>query len=413
MREIQVAECFQLLYQKSRYKNLYGGRGGGKSHAVAEYLILRALTEPILVMCGREYQNSINDSVHKLLVNKIEQHNLGDYYEIKKNTIESVNGSQFIFKGLANGIQGIKSIEGVDVFWGEEAQTFSQNSLDILIPTIRKPGSELIFTWNPEYEDDPIYKLLVTNKPKNCLSAFITYRDNPWFPDVLEQEREDCLRTDPDKHAWVWEGQFKTVSAAQILWHKVRVDNVSPTPEESLLHGMDFGFSVDPNAFARCWQRFNDDGTKDLCIDYCFMKKQIPFDAYKPWISHVPGFSEKEIFLNGGTPVIQGDSARPETIAHIANMDIDIVGVPKWSGSVEDGIDWIKSHDRILIHPRCVDLITEARHYSYVVDKKTLMPTTKIEDKHNHGWDAIRYACVELIQQSQLTGTIYDEDHNG
>ncbi len=411
MREIQVAECFQLLYQKSRYKNLYGGRGGGKSHAVAEALILKSLTEPLQIMCAREYQNSISDSVHKLLVNKIDQHNLQDYFTITKTGIESVNGSRFIFKGLANGIQSIKSIEGIDICWVEEAQTISQNSLDILVPTIRKEGSEIWFTWNPELETDPIYQFMVKKPPRNSLSAFVTFKDNPWFPSTLEQERQDCLRTDPDKHEWVWAGGFKTVSAAQILWHKVVIEDVAPRKDEALMHGMDFGFH-DPNTFVRVWRRFNEDGTKDLCIDYAMFKNELAFDSYKPWMSHIPGFRDSEIHRNGGTPLIYGDCARPETIAHIAESGIDIVGVKKWSGSVEDGLDWIKSHDRILIHSRCGNLITEARLYSKVIDKKTNLPTEKIEDANNHGWDAVRYACVELIQQSELKGTIYDEDKN-
>lgn len=408
MTEIDYAQAFMGLFKKVRYKNLYGGRGGAKSHHVAEYLVLRALERPTQILCTREYMNSITDSVHKLIEDKVYKVGVQDYFEIKKNEIVTSNGSRFIFKGLAKSIQSIKSIEGIDICWVEEAQTISQHSLDILIPTIRKPDSEIIFTWNPENEEDPIYQMFVANKPKNCWSNFITYKDNPWFPNVLEAERLECMRTDPDKYAWVWEGQLRAVSDAQIFKGKIEVRDISPRPDEALMHGMDFGFSTDPNAFTRCWIR-EEDGKRYLMVDWAMYGHQLPFDAYVGWLSHIPGFRPQDLKL-GMSPVykIWADCARPETIAHLYNAGLNIEGAQKWAGSVEDGIGYLRSFDAIVFHPRCIDGIKEGRLYCYKVDKKTGLPTASIEDANNHIFDSLRYALWELIKASTQTGSILD-----
>ena len=408
MTQIDFAEAFMGLFQKVRYKNLYGGRGGAKSHAVAEYLVLRALEKPTKILCTREYMNSISDSVHQLLDDKINKNKFGQFFEVKKNEIVARNGSKFIFKGLAKSIQSIKSIEGIDICWVEEAQTISQFSLDVLIPTIRKPDSEIIFTWNPENEEDPIYQMTVANKPKNCWSKFVNYKDNPWFPNVLEAERLECMRVDPDKYAWVWEGQLRQVSDAQIFKGKIQVREISPRPDESLMHGLDFGFANDPNAFTRCWVR-HEDGKKYLMVDYAMYSRGIGFDSYIPWISHIKGFRPQDIKL-GMTDVykVWADAARPETISHLYNSGLNCEAAEKWPGSVEDGITWLRSFDGIVFHPRCVDGIKEGRLYCYVIDKKTGLPTAKVADAHNHIFDSIRYACWQLIKASTQTGSILD-----
>jgi len=176
-----------LLYTPSRYKIYYGGRGGGKSHAFAEALILRSVKEKIRILCTREYQNSIADSVHRLLEDKINKLGLLDMFNITKTSIISESGSEFLFKGLARSIQEIKSTEGIDVCWLEEGQNTAARSLEILIPTIREPNSEIWISFNPENETDPVYQQFIANPPPDAVVHRVNWSDNVFFPEVLNR----------------------------------------------------------------------------------------------------------------------------------------------------------------------------------------------------------------------------------
>lgn len=199
----KIAECLQ---QPSRYKVLYGGRGSGKSWSVARYLLVMGITRKIRVLCTRETQKSIADSVHKLLSDQIGVLKLGAYYEIQKATIiNRQNGTEFLFSGLRDAAN-LKSFEGVDICWVEEAQTVTDESWAILIPTIRKDNSEIWVVFNPRLDTDPTYKRYVVEPPDNCRSAFVNYWDNPWFPDVLRGEMEQLKRRSRAQYLHVWEG---------------------------------------------------------------------------------------------------------------------------------------------------------------------------------------------------------------
>lgn len=209
MSQISFPEKLAPLFSPCRYKELHGGRGGAKSWGVARALLLQGREKPLRILCAREFQNSIKDSVLKLLGDQVEEMGLGYFYEVQTQAIKGANGTEFAFEGLRQNITRIKSYEAVDRVWIEEAQTVSKNSWDILIPTIRKNGSEIWLTWNPEFEDDETYLRFIKHPPKNCVHIEMSWRDNPWFPQVLEQEKEELKLRDPDSYDHVWEGKCR------------------------------------------------------------------------------------------------------------------------------------------------------------------------------------------------------------
>ena len=197
---------FQGLFKPSRYKVYYGGRGGAKSWCIARALLLMGGKRAIRVLCAREYQNSISQSVHKLLSDQIYALGIESFYEITQTSIRGANGTEFSFAGLKNNIANIKSFEGVDYCWVEEAQTVSKTSWDILIPTIRKEGSEIWICFNPELETDETYQRFVVNPPENAVVQKVNWSDNPWFPEVLRLEKDALKMRDTQAYNTVWEG---------------------------------------------------------------------------------------------------------------------------------------------------------------------------------------------------------------
>jgi phage terminase large subunit len=203
------------LFEPKRYKVLHGGRGGAKSWGVARALLILAAKTPMRVLCAREFQVSIKDSVHKLLTDQTYAMGLDSFYEITQTTIRGKNGSEFFFIGLKNNITNVKSFEGVDICWVEEAQTVSKTSWNVLIPTIRKDGSEIWVTFNPELETDDTYQRFVVTPPPNSVVQKITWRDNPWFPETLREEKDHLQVRDTEAYNTVWEGICrKTVDGA-------------------------------------------------------------------------------------------------------------------------------------------------------------------------------------------------------
>jgi phage terminase large subunit len=198
-----------------RYKILHGGRGSAKSWTVARKLLQRAAEAPLRVLCAREVQESIKDSVHALLVDQARA--MGLPFRPFDREIRHDNGSRFVFTGLAqHTVDSIKSFEGADVCWIEEAQSVSKRSWDVLTPTIRKDDSEIWATLNPFLESDETYQRFVADPPTNTLSLQVNWSDNPWFPSVLNEERLNCLRRDPDNYANIWEGQPLRVASGAI-----------------------------------------------------------------------------------------------------------------------------------------------------------------------------------------------------
>ena len=214
--------ALQFLFEPKRYKILYGGRGGAKSWGIARALLVMGAQKSIRVLCAREMQTSIAQSVHKLLSDQITALGLDAFYEVQQNIIKGKNGTEFTFHGLKHNIANIKSVEGTDICWVEEAQTVSKSSWSTLIPTIRKKDSEIWVSFNPSLEADETYQRFVVNPPTNSIVRKINWSDNPWFPDVLRDEMEDLKRRDEDAYLTIWEGHCKQTLDGAIYANEVR-----------------------------------------------------------------------------------------------------------------------------------------------------------------------------------------------
>lgn len=210
LKDVEFPKKLKSLFDKTlRYLIYHGGRGGAKSWGVARALLMRAREEELRILCARETQKSISESSYQLLKDQITELGLDDFYTVLNSEIRGANGSLFLFAGIKHNVANIKSKEGIDIVWVEEAEKVTKNSWDTLIPTIRKDGSQIIVTFNVDVEEGDTYQRFVINKPTNSIVEKLTYRDNPWFPKVLEQERLDCLERDPIGYDNIWEGNPK------------------------------------------------------------------------------------------------------------------------------------------------------------------------------------------------------------
>lgn len=367
------------LLDHARYKGIHGGRGSGKSHERAEALIERCIMAKTDAVCIREVQKSLSQSVKKLLELKIEAMGVGHLFDVQQSIIKCPYGGVIIFQGMQNHTaESIKSLEGYDIAWVEEAQSLSQRSLDLLRPTIRKHGSELWFTWNPNFSTDPVDALLRgDNPPPAAVVLQVNYRDNPWLPEVLNTELEYDRARDPDKYAHIWLGEYQRNSEARVF-RNWRVEEIEPPAGVTFRMGADFGFSIDPSCLLRCWTE-----GRNLYIDW---------EAYQIGceISNLP-----DLFLSVPEaekwPLV-ADSSRPETISHLRNHGFPkILSAVKGPRSVEEGIEFLKSFT-IIVHPRCQHLIDELSLYSYKVDPLTSLVLPVLADKDNHCIDSLRYA---------------------
>lgn len=387
---IQIPEAFEDLFKPARYKIYHGGRGAAKSRSFATALILLACQSKERILCAREIQLSISDSVKRVLDDEIVRLELNNIFESTKTEIRcTLTGSNFIFSGLKNNPDKIKSTEGITRCWIEEAHTVSQESLDILIPTIRSEGSEIWMSFNAKFETDPVYKMFIKDTPPpGSIVRKVNYYDNPFFPDVLRQEMLWTKQRDTDKYLHVWEGEPVIHSDEQIfngIWSIE--DFASPKFDETLYFGSDFGFSQDPTTLIRCWIQ-----ERTLYIDYEAYGIGVELDEISQLYDSVPGARQWNI---------TADSARPDTISHIKKKGFKISGSKKGKGSIEDGIEFIKSFN-VKIHSRCKHTIDEFMTYSYKKDKKTGEILPIIIDKNNHIIDALRYALEKRMKNSQI-----------
>lgn len=379
----------KMLFKPMRYKVAHGGRGGAKSWGFARALLVIGAQRKIRVLCAREYQNSIQESVHKLLCNQIDAMGLQSYYPfITQTGIKGVTGTEFIFSGIKNNVTKIKSMEGIDFCWVEEAEKVSNESWQILIPTIRKPGSEIWVSFNPHYESDPTYRRFVVNPPDDAAVVQISWRDNPWFPDELRREMEYLRRVDFDAYRHVWEGECAVSSAAQVLRDKVEVAAFEPQADwDGAYFGADWGFASDPTAAVKLWIH-----DKKLYLEYEVYGVGVEIDALPAFFDKIPDARKY---------VMRGDNARPETISYLNRHGYPrIYSCEKWAGSVEDGIAFLRSFEKIVIHPRCINAQQEARLWSFKTDKLTGDILPVVVDAHNHIWDAVRYALQPLIRNN-------------
>ncbi len=408
---MQVPACFRFLYDERpvRYRGAYGGRGSGKSHAFAQALVIRGARRPTRALCCREIQKSLKSSVKRLLSDKIKACGLSHLYSETETEIRGPNGTLFLFEGLRSNPDSVKSMEGLDLAWVEEANTVSQRSLELLIPTVRKPHSEIWFTWNPKSPKDPVDALLRSKvKPPNSMIRRVNFDLNPFFPDVLRRDLEFDRRRDPDKYAHVWLGEYLKNSEARVFknWREEEFE----TPADAVFfYGADWGFSIDPTVLIRCFIR-----GRTLFVDREIYDVGVEID-------HLPAFFAGNApageWLNPrfypGMPgayrwPIRGDSASPQTISYLRNRGFNIEAAVKGQGSVEEGVEFLRSYD-IVVHPRCRHTIDELTLYSYKTDKLTDRVIPVLADKDNHVIDALRYSIepMRIAMAAQGLSDVY------
>lgn len=383
------------LLKPARYKGAWGGRGSGKSYFFAESLVEKAILEPGLrAVCIREIQKSLDQSVKRLLEDTIIKMGVGRNFEVLEREIRTPGGGMILFQGMQNHTaESIKSLEGYSVAWVEEAQSISQRSLDLLRPTIRAEGSELWFSWNPAKATDPIEKLLRGNEPpKDSIVVPVNHMDNPWFPEVLREEMEYDKRRDPDKYAHIWLGEYERNSEARVF-HNWKVEEFDTPADARFYLGADWGYAVDPTVLVRCFIQ-----GRTLFVDRELFKIGLEIDATPAFFDTL----DPQASQMARKWPMTADSARPETISYMLRHGYPkIKGALKGAGSVEDGIEFLKSFD-VVVHPRCKHTVDELTLYSWKIDPKTLEILPVLADKNNHVIDALRYA-LEGTRKSTYT----------
>ena len=371
---------------KHKYKVIYGGRGSGKSWSVAKYLVIESCQKKHRILCTRENQNRIKDSVYKLLVDQIHSLKLEAYFEIFKDAIRhKFTGSEFIFKGLRHNIAEIKSTEGITIVWCEEAEKISKDSWEILIPTIRTDDAEFLITFNPEDENAYTYQRFVISPSDETISIKCNWSDNKWFPEILRREKEYDKINDYEKYMYVWEGYPKKYGQAVIFKNKLRIEEFDPPDDYTqLYYGADFGFGVDPTCLIRLFIR-----DRRLYIDKEFYGYGVEIDDMPRCWDTVPGCRKWRIIC---------DSARPDTVSYMYNHGFQAESAEKGQGSVEDGIEFLKNFECIIIHPSCTGSIGDFSNYRWKVDKITDEVLPVPVDKSNHACDAARYALEPYMK---------------
>lgn len=386
---------------KARYRGAYGGRGSGKTRtfalmaAVKGYMLAEAGKSGVIV-CGREFQNSLDDSSMaevKAAIASVDW--LADYYDIGEKYIRTKNRRiDFVFIGLRHNLDSVKSTAAIRVLWVDEAEGVSEKAWRKAIPTVREENSEIWVTWNPESPDSATHRRFRKQTANDIKIAQINWEDNPWFPSVLDRERQDDLKYRADTYDHVWEGGFFSETEAQVFHGKTRVEEFEPGLKwDGPYQGIDFGFRPDPLCALRVWIH-----ERKVYIEHEAYSAGIEIDATSGFInSRIPGFE---------TYASRADSAEPKTISYLSRSGLPrIEPVKKWPNSVIEGVRFLRGYEAIVIHPRCPNAARDFRLYSHKTDRLTgdIMPD--LLDADNHAPDTLRYALAPLIKQFQPTTT--------
>lgn len=371
-----------------RFNFFRGGRGGMRTTSIARCFVDWMADRPVRLCAARSFQNSIAVSNKQALEDQIELLRLQHRFNVTRDYIEADTGAICTFKGLERNPDSFKSFESLDALWWEEANAATLSTLGKVTPTLRKKGSILIFSYNPEDVDAPIEKVQKdnANHALGCVVRHTNYLDNPWCTEELKADADALKGADYERYLHVFEGQFWAQSEASILGKKLRsypfeIDDSYGSP----MIGVDWGFSQDPTAVVECYVRGN-----SLYIRRAAGKVRLELVDTADWLkAKAPNIANYRSFA---------DSARPETISMVKAKIPLIIGADKWGGSVEDGIAVLQSFDEIVVHPECqADTASEIRAYSFKVDKNDNV-TRIVEDANNHYTDAIRYALSQIIQ---------------
>ena len=392
---IQFPEKLAGLFQPRRYKVLYGGRGGAKSWGVARALLLQAGDRPLRILCAREVQKSMRDSVHRLLKDQIAALGLSAFYTVTDTEIRGRNGSLFVFAGLqSHTVDSIKSFEGVDIVWVEEAHGVSKKSWDTLIPTIRKPGSEIWLTLNPDMDTDETYVRFVQSPGEDTWLCEINWRDNPWFPDVLEAERQKAKAADPESYDHIWEGKPRRVAAGAIYRHEIEAmyadGRVCDVPYDSILPvhtAWDLGWN---DAMTIIMVQASPVGLR--IIDYIE-------DSNRTYDWYVRELEKKPYRWGNDYLPHDGAAANPQTgissIQTLRNLGRKVAD-PLPAVDREEGIKQAR-----MVFSRCYFDRTKAarlveclKRYRRAINERTGEATAPLHDEYSHGADAFRYMAM-------------------
>jgi len=372
-------EFERLLDTDWREAAIYGGRYSLKSHTVARYLIIRARQKKTRVACFREFQNSIAESSHQLLADLIKEYELTDFEVTNNSIVNKLNGSDFLFKGLYHNEQSIKSIEGIDIAWVEEAQTVSTPSIEVLTPTVRKDGSQIIYTYNRLLEDDPVHQRLVIEGRPNTLIINVNYpvaEKYGWLPDTIKQEIEDDKAKRPTLYKHKWLGEPNSLEQ-RIFRDWVVIDTI---PHEARLerYGLDFGYSNDPSAIVALY--YYNGG---YILDEIAFQKGLSNKQIADILTNLP---RKALTI--------ADSAEPKSIDEIKSYGVNIIPTTKGPGSVAHRIQLMQDH-RISVTKRSTNILKEYRNYLWLTD-----PNGKLLNEPDHAWshtmDAAMYALASV-----------------
>lgn len=398
MSTVRFPTKLQCLFRPSRYKVLYGGRGGAKSWGVARALLLIGAQRKARILCAREIQKSMQESVHKLLSDQIADLGLSHLYQVQKTVILGLNGTEIQFAGLRHNVDNIKSMEGIDYVWVEEAQSVSKSSWDVLIPTIRKEGSEIWVTFNPDTELDDTYQRFVAHPPTDSIVVKVGWQDNPWFPDVLRSEMLDLKARDLGAYLNVWEGECKTIADGAIYANELRqaqangrITAVPYDPAVPVHTFWDLGV-LDPTSI---WFAQNVGGEIRV-IDY-YEANGVGLTAHAQ-VLQSKGYQYGKHYAPHDIQVRDFSTGRTRLEA-ASSLGIRFEVVPRQS--VEDGIHAVR-----MLFPRLwfdslrtkkgVDCLSNYRR-AYNATLNEYMPTP-VHDYTSHAADAMRYMAVSLTE---------------
>ena len=384
-----------LLTKQARYKGARGGRGSAKSWSFARALLVLGSANKLRILCTREVQKSIKQSVHKLLKDQIEAMGLSSFYRVLENEIRGSNGTEFSFSGLSDQtVDSIKSFEGCDIVWVEEAQSVSKRSWSVLIPTIRKDGSEIWLSFNPELETDETYDRFITNQPDDAIIVNMNYTDNPWFPEVLEKERLHAKATLPkSEYENIWEGKCLPAVAGAIYYDEIakaeeegRICNVPHDPKLKVQIIFDLGWNdamsislVQKNISALAVLENIEDSHKTLA-HYSALLKEKKYNWGKVYLPHDGRHKDYRT----------GKSA--EDIMKALGWDVEITP----NISIEDGIRLTRmTFPRVYFDKtKAARLVQCAKRYRRSINQQTNEPGAPLHDEWSHGADNLRYIAV-------------------
>ena len=393
---IEIPHKLLPIFQPKRYKVIHGGRGSGKSWSVARALVSLGASKPIRVLCARETQKSIQESVHRLLKDQIESLGLDQFYTIQENKILGTNGTEFTFAGIRQqGVFNLKSYEGTDICWVEEAQVVTKKSWDVLIPTIRKPGSEIWVTFNPELDTDETFSRFVVKPPEESVIIEMNWQDNPWFPPELDKERRQWLDRDPIGYLTTWEGKCRPAVEGAIY-----ANEIEATQREGRIRAVPY----DPQLKVHTvWDLGWNDSMSIICVQRVASEVRVVDyieDSHRTVDSYVMQLQERK--WNWGTDYIPHDGAHrdfksgksTQELLQTLGRNVQVLA----RGNPEEGIRLAR-----MIFPRtyfdadrCTELVNHLKRYRRQINQVTQEAGAPLHDEHSHAADAFRYLAQSL-----------------